>query len=326
MAGMSDRTEIFAAHRRLLFSIAYHMLGSVMDAEDLVQEAYLRWMDSPDVDESPKAYLATTITRLCIDQLRSARVRREQYVGPWLPEPLLTAGNDGPTDMAEMSDSLTMAFLVVLENLSPLERAVFLLREVFDYDYAEIARIVGKSESNCRQLASRAKTHVARRRPRFHASREQPQRIVSQFMQTCATGDLDGMLHLLSNDIVLTSDGGGKVTAARRPIVGPDHVARFIFGLLRKAPDNLRVEPAEVNRQPAFVIYLGEQLHNVMVLEVGAERIEGIYAVVNPEKLRGLTVRDKKASMTQWITGIDSQSTLLRTLPSRTTISGWVAD
>ncbi len=283
---MSERDEQFNQHRLLLFSIAYHMLGSAMDAEDLVQEAFLRWQQARAEEvQSPKAYLSTIITRLCMDHWRSARVQREQYIGPWLPEPLMT-GSHAPTPTTELADSLSLAFLVVLESLSPVERAVFLLREVFDYDYAEIARIVGKRESNCRQIAARAKQQIATRRPRFRASREQHEQLLSQFVQSCASGDMDGLLHLLAEDIILYSDGGGKAGAALRPIRGPDHVARYIFGVLKKAPATYSVQLAEVNAQPALLGYLDGRLYHVLALDVAEGRVRGIYLVLNPDKLR----------------------------------------
>jgi RNA polymerase sigma-70 factor (ECF subfamily) len=263
------------------------MLGSVMDAEDMVQETFLRWQQTAETPiQSPKAYLTAIITRLCIDHLRSARVQRESYLGPWLPEPLLTDDTTGAAELAALSDSLSMAFLVLLEKLSPLERAVFLLREVFDYDYAEIAPIVGKTEANCRQLVRRARQRLSDGRPRFETSPAEQQTLTIQFAQACATGDLDGLLHILAEDITLWSDGGGKVSAARQPIFGSDRVSRFLLGLMKKAPPDLTTRFALVNGQPGFVNYIGGRPNNVLTLEIGNGRIQAIRVVVNPDKLK----------------------------------------
>src|SRR3989442_6937649 len=218
-------SEVFTGLRPLLFSIAYRMVGSAMDAEDLVQDAYLRWHGAPDVDvRSPKAYLATIVTRLAINHLHSARVQRESYVGPWLPEPLMTEHVPDASGHVELSESLSMAFLVLLERLSPVERPVFLLSKVFAFDYAEIARIVDKSEANCRQLLARAKKHLGGPRPRFEVAPEHAERMLERFSRAASTGDMDGLLALLAEDITLWSDGGGKVVAALKPIQGADQV------------------------------------------------------------------------------------------------------
>ena len=231
------RIEDFERHRSLLFSIAYRMLGSVADAEDVVQEAYLRWQQAPEAEvRSPRSYLSTVVTRLSIDRLRSARARREEYVGPWLPEPLVSERAEEVAVLDELGESLSTAFLVVLESLNPVERAVFLLREVFDYDYEEISRILGKSEDNCRQIAHRARQSVAARRPRFERSPEQEERLSRQFLEACMSGDMEGLISLLSEDVTLWSDGGGKVAAAPYPIYGPERVARFLLGVLRTVP------------------------------------------------------------------------------------------
>ncbi|MCA1688304.1 MAG: RNA polymerase sigma-70 factor [Actinobacteria bacterium] len=281
-----DPSEVFDRHRPLLFSIAYRMLGSVMDAEDVVQEAFLRWQRASEAEvRSPKAYLSAVVTRLSIDQLRSARARREEYVGPWLPEPLPT----GPApDTAAVDESLSMAFLVLLESLNPTERAVFLLREVFDYDYEEISHLVGKSEANCRQIARRARDSVAARRPRFERSPEQEERLVERFVEACASGDLEGLVSLLSDDITVWSDGGGRVAAARRPIHGPDRVARFFLGLVSKAPPTFVASPVRINGGPGIVGYAGGRPLNVLAFDVADGRIRAIRIVVNPEKLRAV--------------------------------------
>ena len=284
-----DRLAAFDEHRPLLFSIAYRMLGSVMDAEDLVQETFVRWLQADDAEavRSPKAYLSTIITRLCVDYLRSARVRREQYVGPWLPEPLLVE-TSGPAEKVELAESLSLAFLVLLEQLTPLERAVFLLREVFDYEYAEIARIVDKSEAYCRQLVRRAREHLAERRPRFTPPPDRGAALAEQFIRTCARGEVDRLVEMLSDDVVAWSDGGGKVTAARRPVRGPDLVARFLVGLVQKAPPGLELRPAPINGQPGFLAYLGDHLHGVLALDLDGDRVRAVHIVVNPDKLSGV--------------------------------------
>lgn len=283
--------EPFDEYRPLLFAIAYRMLGSVMDAEDVVQEAYLRWQGTAaSAVESPKAYLSTIVTRLCIDQLRSARVQREQYVGPWLPEPLV---GDAAPDVAETSalhESLAMAFLVLLESLTPVERAVFLLHDVFAYDYGEIASIVGRTEPNCRQLARRARGFLAERRPRFDASREQQEQLTRQFVHACTTGDLPALVATLADDVTVWSDGGGKVNAARNPIHGADAVARLMIAIVRKAPAGLDTRATRVNGQPGLVSYLAGQPFAVLLFDVAGGRIQGIRVVVNPDKLQRLAL------------------------------------
>ncbi|MBZ0300355.1 MAG: RNA polymerase sigma factor SigJ, partial [Anaerolineae bacterium] len=251
-------SETFEDYRPLLFSIAYRMLGSAMEAEDMVQETYLRYQTTtPETIQSHKALLTTIITRLCLDHLKSAQVQRETYIGPWLPEPVLT-GRDGalltaPGAHLSAFESISMAFLVLLESLSPLERAVFLLREVFDYDYADIARIVNREEVACRQLYSRAKKHVAAHRPRFEPSPEAHQRILTQFMHVVDAGDVAGLVDLLAEDVTWYSDGGGKIAAATRPLHGRDHVLRFLAGLIRLRRAGTTVTIEEVNGRAAII-------------------------------------------------------------------------
>jgi RNA polymerase sigma-70 factor, ECF subfamily len=279
----ANRLDTFNQYRPLLFSIAYRMLGTAMDAEDVLQEAFLRWEQAAADDvQSPKSYLAAVVTRLCIDFLRSAQAQREAYVGPWLPEPVLTGQNTGLADTMMLNESLSMAFLVLLENL-------FLLRQVFDYDYDEIARIVDKSEANCRQMVRRARQHIEARRPRYEVSAEQRDRLTTQFVQTLSTGDMEGFLALLADDIVLMSDGGGKVAAALNPIYGADKVARYLFSLSKRLQQHgLEARLAEVNGQPGLIVYIGGQLDNVLVLDITGERIRHIHIVRNPDKLRGV--------------------------------------
>ena len=278
---------VFDQHRPLLFSIAYRMLGSVMDAEDVVQEAYLRWQRAPQAEvRSPKAYLSAVVTRLCIDQLRSARARREEYIGSWLPEPLPT---EPAPDAALLEESLSMAFLVLLESLNPTERAVCLLREVFDYDYGEISRLVDKSEENCRQIARRARQSVAARRPSFESSPEQEERLMGSFLEACFGSDMEGLLALLSEDVTLWSDGGGKTRAALNPIHGADKVARFFSGILRKAPAGFVVRRASINGRPGLIGYFEDgRPQSVATFDVAEGSIRAIRLVVNPEKLRAV--------------------------------------
>jgi RNA polymerase sigma-70 factor (ECF subfamily) len=281
------RVEVFDRNRPLLFSIAYRMTGGVMEAEDTVQEAFLRWQRaSEDEVRSPSAYLSKAVTRLCIDRLRSATVRREQYVGPWLPEPVLGEQAQEIGARPELEDTLSMAFLVLLESLSPVERAVFLLREVFDYEYAEIASLVGKSEANCRQISRRARQSVAARRPRFESSPEQEERLIEGFLQASLSGDMEALLELLSDDVTLYSDGGGKTRAALRPIYGADYVARFLAGTLRNIPPGFAVRQTRVNGRPGLVGYFGNgSPHSFVSVEVAEGSIRAIRLVVNPEKL-----------------------------------------
>jgi RNA polymerase sigma-70 factor (ECF subfamily) len=279
--------ETFDQQRRLLFSIAYRMLGSVMDAEDMVQETFLRWQDAPIEDvRSPKSYMSTVITRLCIDQLRSARTQREQYIGPWLPEPLITEETSDLDEHLALADSVSMAFLVMLERLSPLERAVFLLREVFDYPYPEIATIVDKSEANCRQMVHRAREHVRTADHRFDISPEQLDELSARFMKATTEGDMDALIALLTDDVTVWSDGGGKVAAALNPIYGPDKVARFFIKLAGKMPASTQMRLVRVNEHPGFIVWMGNHVDHVAEVSFRDGRIEAVRVVRNPDKLR----------------------------------------
>jgi RNA polymerase sigma-70 factor (ECF subfamily) len=275
--------------RRRLFGIAYRMLGTVSDAEDVVQDAYVRYhaaLANGTTVQSPAAFLATTTTRLAIDHLRSARVRREQYVGEWLPEPILTGAADAP----EMVEQLSLAFLVLLESLSPEARAAFVLREVFDYPYGEIAPMLGASEAACRQLVSRAKKDIEARRRRHAVTREARDAIARRFHEVCRTGDAAALERLLAEDATFTGDGGGQVPAAARPVAGRQHVARFIVGLLRLTRQwGGTIAPAEVNGGPGAVARDGEgRLVGVLAFEVAGGGIVAFHSVVNPDKLRHL--------------------------------------
>jgi len=290
--------ESYMEFRPLMFSIAYRMTGSISDAEDIVQEAFLRLTralrDGASIT-SPKAYLATVTTRLAISHLRSARVRREAYVGSWLPEPLVTdelapATVPDPAERAEMSDSLSMAFLVLLESLTPTERAVFLLHEVFGYDYAEIAEITGKSEPNCRQIFARARHHIHEGKPRFEASREQRDEVARRFFDAVSGGDLSSLLDLLAPDVAMIGDGGGKGVALAEPMHGSVRVARFLLGLFRRAEkEGTYAVPALVNGQAGAVAYDAQgRVASVFALDIADGLVQAVRSVVNPDKLQHL--------------------------------------
>lgn len=289
MSTPENTTEIFNQYRERLFSIAYRMLHSASDAEDIVQETFLRWLQAQPAEvDSARAYLSTVVVRLCIDQVRSSKAKHEVYVGPWLPEPILTGQRPELSETAVLAESLSFAFLIMLESLGPLERAVFLLHEVFDYSYTEIAAIVDKSEANCRQILHRAQQHLGQRQPRFEVPREKQERITTQFMRATASGDLQGLLKLLTDDIVYTADSGGKVRAALNPVKGPDNVARGTLGGLRQLPTGGQIRLEEVNGQLAIVGYLKEVPYVTVLLEFEGEAIRRIYAVFNPDKLHWL--------------------------------------
>jgi RNA polymerase sigma-70 factor, ECF subfamily len=287
----TDRLDEFRRYRGLLFSIAYRMLGSVADAEDMLQEAFIRWHRAEGAEiQSPRAFLVTVVSRLCINHLQSARVRREEYSGQWLPEPVITGPEIDPFTVARIDESLSMAFLILLERLTPVERAVFVLREVFDYEYAEIAETVGKDEANCRQILRRARQHIDEIRPRFHASPEEKEELLTEFLQATSTGDLQGLVGLLSSDAVLHADGGGKAPAVPNLVYGADKVARAIIGALAKlVPGNLTGRVARINGEPGFVSYLDGRPYSVLTLDVDDGRIRSVYVVTNPEKLAHLS-------------------------------------
>lgn len=282
--------ESFETYRSYLFAIAYRMLGSAMDAEDMVQETFIRYQSAPpEAVRSLKAYLTTIISRLCMDQLQLARRSREVYVGPWLPEPILTEATPEATDpeeRVETEESISLAFLVLLEQLQPFERAVFLLREVFEYEFAEIASMLGKSEAACRRSFSRAKLHLREHRPRFPASRQTHRQLLDSYSHAVETGDMGALTNLLSEDVVLWTDGGGKIrSAALRPITGRDKVARMSVGSQRFLPPGYRLEIGEVNGRAALIIRAGEQAISVITIEIDAGRIRTIWVLANPEKL-----------------------------------------
>jgi RNA polymerase sigma-70 factor (ECF subfamily) len=296
---MSGRLEgpvedVFAELRPLLFSIAYRMLGSATDAEDIVQEAYLRFHRETAAGtaiESPKSYLSAVTTRLCIDHLRSARVRRESYVGTWLPEPLLTDDDLDAERHAETADSLSMGFLVLLESLTPVERAVFLLREVFEYGYDQIASIVGKTEENCRQIAVRARRQVQAGRPRFEASKAQREELGRRFFRAAAEGDLEGLEGMLAADVVAYADGGGKGLAFPKPVHGRDKVARLLHGAAGQGRrlGVVAMRLAEINGQPGALFLDADDVAVAAVsLDIADGQVQTVHAVSNPEKLAHL--------------------------------------
>ncbi len=284
-----SRLEDFEGLRDYLFAIAYRMLGMVMEAEDVVQEAYVRWekVDVSDV-ESPKSYLAAVVTRLCLDQLKSARNRREEYIGPWLPEPLISDPAEGPAHSVALADSLSMAFLVLLESLQPEQRAVYLLREVFDFGYDEISEIVGKTEVACRQMVSRAKKYVEARRPRYSVSPEKSHQAVEQFMAAVDGGDLRGLMEVLDADVVWTSDGGGIPGVAKKPVEGADLVARFALRIAEIAPSGASRRSVVINGGPGVLIDVDGHLYGALAIDVDEGKIVAIRAIVNPDKLRHL--------------------------------------
>jgi RNA polymerase sigma-70 factor (ECF subfamily) len=287
--------EEFGELRRSAFAIAYQMLGSVSEAEDIVQEGFLRLhraREGGERIESPRAYLSTVVSRLSLDELRSARARRETYVGEWLPEPLITSGDEDPARKAEIADSVSLAFLVLLESLSPEQRAAFLLREVFDEPYDRIAEIIGTSAQNARQLVTRARRHVDERRPRFEASRKQREQLATRFFAAVEKGDLEGLEELLAHDVVLHGDGGGKAPAIKRAIHGRAKVARTLIVGLRAGATRFggfTSRREEINRQPGALFFDREgRLGGVMILDVADGQIHAVSSINNPDKLRHL--------------------------------------
>ncbi len=287
--GGGEHAERFTLLRPLLFTIAYEILGSATESDDVLQDSYLRWaaVDLSTVHDT-KSYLARLVTRQALNTLRADARRREEYVGPWLPEPLLLDGQDPSADVV-LAESVSMAMLVLLETLSPDERAVFVLREVFGFDYGEIAEAVGKPAPTVRQVAHRAREHVRARRKRFDAV--DPQRnaeVTAQFLATAASGDVDALMAMLAPDATWTADGGGVVSAARKPVVGAQRVARAIAGLMRRAGAQLRVEMVTCNSAPAVLLYLEEHLEGVITVEIADDKITNFYVMRNPAKLAAL--------------------------------------
>lgn len=288
MSETDAATTAFADQRELLFGVAYRILGRVADAEDVVQDTWLRWRDV-DHDEvtNPTGYLVRIASRLALDRAQSAHAQREAYVGPWLPEPILT-GPDVADRVAE-ADSVSLGMLVVLETLSPLERVVFVLREAFGYSHAEIGEVLGRSEATVRQLAHRARSHVQARRPRFDANRTTQRQVTERFLAACLTGDLDALVELLAPDVELTGDGGGVSRAPLRTILGADKVGRFLLGMAGRAPEHPVVYLTDVNGQLALVVTSDGQPHSVIAVDVVDDRITEVRVLANPEKLSGMS-------------------------------------
>lgn len=285
--------EAFIELRPLLFSIAYQMTGSVVDAEDIVGESYLRLHGAVEDGReirNLKQYLAATVTRLGIDHLRSARVRREAYVGPWLPEPMVDPSAVVDFERVELADTLSMAFLVLMESLSPTERAVFLLREVFEFDYADVARIIDRSEANCRQLLRRARLQLQARRPRFDVDAAEREELAARFFAAIQDGDLDPLVSMLAEDVVLYGDGGGKGPSFRRPVAGREKVLRLLTSLAETASAlQLRLERSSVNGQPGALVRTADgRLLNVLTIDIADGRVQTVRSVINPEKLHHL--------------------------------------
>jgi RNA polymerase sigma-70 factor, ECF subfamily len=294
MTAAGEHAERFTLLRPLLFTIAYEILGSATESDDVLQESYLRWaeVDLATVRDT-KSYLAQLVTRQSLNALRAESRRREEYIGPWLPEPLLLAdaqGTDASTDLL-LAESVSMAMMVVLETLSPDERAVFVLREVFGFGHDEIASAIGKSATAVRQMAHRAREHVQSRRKRFDpVDPQQSVALTTQFFTAAATGDVEVLMSMLAPDVVWTADSDGKASAARRPVTGANKVAKLVMGLVRLGGEGGRVEPAIYNSAPALVLYLGDNLEGVITIEVIDGKITNFYAMRNPEKLSTVTV------------------------------------
>jgi RNA polymerase sigma-70 factor (ECF subfamily) len=279
----------FDQQRSALFGLAYRMPGSVMDAEDILQEAFLRWQNVPESEvRSPRAYLMTIVTRLCVDQLRLARVQREEYVGEWLPEPLFQSSENDPARLNEMDESISTAFLVLLESLSPLDRAVFLLHEVFNYTFAEIATVIDRTPADCRQIGHRARLRLMQGRPRFKVEAEPVEAVVQTFLRACIGGDIAELLGLLAPDVTVTHDSGGKTHAVRNTVVGPDRTARLFLGIFHRWSPPLSFHIAIINGQSALISCQDRHVVNVTTFDVQEGKIHAIYQMLNPEKLKGL--------------------------------------
>ena len=293
---MSDRPtheDTFERHRRYLLSVAYRMMGSVADAEDVVQEAFIRWKGADVASvRNPRAFLSTTVSRLCLDALDSARARRETYVGPWLPEPVLGEGAMAVDDATELAQDISMALMMALERLSPPERVAFLLHDVFDAGYADVAAALGRSEAACRQFVSRARAHVQAARPRYTPSRDESERVVRAFGAALLTGDIEALQAVLAENAILYPDGGGRVLSALRPILGRDRVARFLLGVAKKFPlgESARFSEETVNGVPGFYIEEEGRPVQTIAFDIRDGRIASVYVVRNPDKLTRLAL------------------------------------
>jgi RNA polymerase sigma-70 factor, ECF subfamily len=291
MQDVNHRSVIFEQSRRRLFGLAYRMLSSKADAEDMVQEAYLRWHQAPaDEIRSPEAWLVTVVTRLCIDRLRSAAAERETYPGMWLPEPLF---GESPDEQIELASNLSMAFMILLERLAPTERAAFLLRDVFDCPYSEIARIIGKSEAACRQIVSRARERVRRDQPRFEASEDDRLRLMKKFATAIDANDEQTLLTLFAEDATLTSDGGGKTPAARNVIRGPERITRLFLAVTRKLKGRVTRSLMPINGEPGLVTFIDGRPVSALSFVTDGARIHALYNVLNPDKLKDINQSEK---------------------------------
>ena len=283
---MDDPTLTFDSHRGRLQGIAYRMLGSMAEAEEVVQDAWLRWHEADKASfDSAEAWLVTVVTRLSIDRLRAAKVQREHYIGAWMPEPTLTGGPDTPEQLLERADNISVAFLAVLERLAPEARAAFLLREVFDADYDEVARTLGKSEAACRQLVHRAKAQVQEARPRFQVPRETHQRLLRAFADAAARGSLQELKALMAEDVELIGDGGGKVQSFSKVLRGSQRLAQLYFALWRRMGAAVRMELVELNGEPGLLRFLDGELESAQTFEIEDERIVRVRVQRNPDKL-----------------------------------------
>lgn len=288
---MDAPADIFKGHRARLFGIAYRMLGSRADAEDILQETYLRWIESKSSEpRSLEAWLVTVVTRLCIDRLRSAKAEREAYTGSWLPEPLVSPGPLSPDQTLELASDISIAFLTVLERLAPEERAAFLLHEVFDFDYSEISRIIGKNQAACRQIVHRAKQRVQEDRARFSVSCEAHGRLLEKFIGAASSGRREQIVNLLADEVRVTSDGGGKVSSFRKVLQGSDRVARFYAGLSRKFAGRSVYRLAEINGEPGLLRYVDGKLESAQSFVINGTQICEVYIVRNPDKLKGIVL------------------------------------
>ncbi|MDR3418744.1 MAG: sigma-70 family RNA polymerase sigma factor [Nevskia sp.] len=288
-ASQPDAAAAFEPLRGQLTGLAYRMLGSRAEAEDVVQEAYLRWHEADRAAvREPRAYLSRTVTRLCLDQLKSARARRDEYVGPWLPEPVLEHAGWSAPGSGEYADDLSVALLLTLERLSPLERAAFLLHDVFDLDFEQVGEALGREAAACRQLAARARSHVRQEKPRFRPSPEEEARVFAAFTAALAQGDIAGLVQTLAQDAVFIADGGGKVAAAGKPLLGPDRIAKFLAGIVRKhlLPVGYEYRMLRVNDLPGLLITHGGRPIQTIAVEVRDGMVAAVYTVRNPDKLR----------------------------------------
>lgn len=283
---MTKTVEIFEQHRPGLFRLAYGMLGRVAPAQDAVQETYLRWQNQ-DIKQirSPKAWLSKVVNRLCLDEIKSARNQRERYIGPDLPEPLLAERSGSPQDALELAESISMALLVVLDRLTPVQRTVFLLREVFDYDYASISSIIDRSESNCRKIAQRARSRVREKKPEFSKNFTEQNQLVRRFAEAVKDRDMQKIERLLAEEAIMYSDGGGKMPSARKPVEGAGKIAKFMVGIQKGGVSTYRIEFKDVNGEPGMLLWVEEQLYSVWSFHIEEGKIMSIYAVLNPDKL-----------------------------------------